>query len=462
MQRILVVDDNAAMCEVLDEALREQGYAVETTTSSEQGAEFLRRCSYNLLITDLKMPGIDGLELLRIARAENAAIEAIMITAFGTVESAVEAMKRGAADFVLKPFPVAEIELKVARLLERQRLHCENLLLREELKEHYNFAELTGHSTGMKRVYDLTRRAAPTDSPVLLRGETGTGKELVARAVHAYSRRATRPFIKVNCSAIPEGLLESELFGHEKGAFTGAIARKDGRFISADTGTIFLDEIGDMPVAMQAKMLRVLQDGEFERVGGTERIKTNVRIIAATNMNLEEAIKDGRFREDLYFRLNVIPIFIPPLRERKDDIPDLLAYCLHKFNVVCRKKVTIIDEEAKKGLVNYRWPGNVRELENIIERAVVLCNEDRISMDLIPHEILSATAGKPADIISEMKSDFSISLTDNVDAYEKALIVSALKQSSGNQLKAAKLLQVNRTTLQYKLQKHGIVAKENV
>jgi len=209
-------------------------------------------------------------------------------------------------------------------------------------------------------------------------------------------------------------------------------------------------------------MLRVLQDGEFERVGGTERIKTNVRIIAATNMNLEEAIKDGRFREDLYFRLNVIPIFIPPLRERKDDIPDLLAYCLHKFNVVCRKKVTIIDEEAKKGLVNYRWPGNVRELENIIERAVVLCNEDRISMDLIPHEILSATAGKPADIISEMKSDFSISLTDNVDAYEKALIVSALKQSSGNQLKAAKLLQVNRTTLQYKLQKHGIVAKENV
>ena len=462
MTRILVVDDNAAMCEVLQEAFREKGYAVETTTSSEQGAEYLRRRSYNLLVTDLKMPGIDGLELLRLARAENASLEAIMITAFGTVESAVEAMKRGAADFILKPFSVAEIELKVEKLIERQRLKGENLLLREELKGHYNFAELIGHSAGMKRVYDLVARAAPTDSPVLLRGETGTGKELVARALHAYSRRAQRPFIKVNCSAIPHGLMESELFGHEKGSFTGAIARKDGRFIVADTGTIFLDEIGEMPLAMQAKMLRVLQDGEFERVGGTEPVKTNVRIIAATNRNLEEAIKKGGFREDLFFRLNVIPIVIPPLRDRREDIPDLLAYCLHKFNVVCRKRITTIAEVVKEGMLNYQWPGNVRELENIIERATVLSSDEIITPDLIPHEILTASAGKPAGEATGKGQENAGGLVLMVNNYERGLVEAAMREAGNNQIKAAKLLQINRSTLQYKLQKYGLTGREDV
>lgn len=458
MKRILVVDDNAAMCEVLAEALGEKGYAVETTTSSEQGADFLRRRGYNVLITDLKMPGIDGLELLRLARTENAALEAIMITAFGTVESAVEAMKRGASDFILKPFSVAEIELKVEKLLERQRLQSENLLLREELQEHFNFAELIGHSAGMKKIYDLVRRAAPTDSPVLLRGETGTGKELVARALHAYSRRAKRAFVKVNCSAIPHGLLESELFGHEKGAFTGAVARKDGRFIVADQGTIFLDEIGEMPAAMQAKLLRVLQDGEFMRVGGTETVSTDVRIIAATNRNLEDDIRNGVFREDLFFRLNVIPMELPPLRERREDIPDLMAYCLHKFNILCRKQVKEIAEEVQRGFSNYAWPGNVREMENIIERAVVLCNGERIGTENIPAEILTSTARKPAE---KKGYDLSAGLTELVEQFEKEIIGHALRESDGSQIRAAKLLQLNRSTLQYKLQKYGITGRND-
>jgi len=457
MANILVVDDNRAMCEVLEEALHEKGYRVDATTSSEEGAEFLRRHSYNILITDLKMPGIDGLEMMKIAREENASIEALVITAFGTVETAVQAMKDGASDFILKPFPVTEIELKVAKLLERQRLRSENLLLREELKNHYDFGNLIGRSESMKKVYDTIQRVAVTNSPILIRGETGTGKELVARALHGFSRRASRPFIKVNCSALSPGLLESEMFGHEKGSFTGATARKEGRFMLADAGTIFLDEIGEMPGPMQAKLLRVLQDGEFERVGGVETIRADVRIIAATNRDLEQAMQNGTFREDLFFRLNVIPIEIPPLRERLEDIPDLLAYCLHKYNITCAKQIEGFEPGIEQNLLKYRWPGNIRELENIVERAVVLCDGNTVPLRLLPKEILAKNAKNLAE--NGVDVDYSQGLNPLVECYESGIIDTALRKAGGSQVKAAKLLKVNRSTLQYKIQKYGLGKK---
>src|SRR3954468_3759720 len=380
MANILIVEDEPRMRRLLEISLTEDGHSVHTSADAESGLLHLRKVSADLVVTDLKLPGMNGLEFLQEGKRLNPALPFIVMTAYGSVETAVDAMKAGASDYVLKPFTMAEMKLVINKELDVQQVRDENMRLKEALGKRYHFQNIVGHSKKMQEVLALVERVAPTNSTVLIGGESGVGKDLIARAIHQNSRRASGPFIKINSTAIPDTLFESELFGFERGAFTGALASKPGKFELADKGTLFLDEIGDVPAAIQAKLLRVLQEREFERLGGTKTLKVDIRMLAATNRDLRAALEEGTFREDLYYRLNVVPVDIPPLREHKEDIPELVRLFLSRFAADSGRKISGVQPEALKLLVDHHWPGNVRELQNIIERATALAQGDVIEV----------------------------------------------------------------------------------
>ncbi|MCL6634407.1 MAG: sigma-54 dependent transcriptional regulator [Peptococcaceae bacterium] len=447
--KILVIDDEEHMCWALERAMRQEGYQVFTATRGQQGLDLIREEAPSLVILDLKMPEMDGMEVLRRAKEMQPKLPVIILTAHGTIETAIEAMKMGAADFITKPFDLDELKIVIKKALMISQLVTEVSFLRSELAKRYG--QIIGKSQAIKDIVQLIERVAASNATVLITGESGTGKEVVAVSIHQSSPRRDMPFVAVNCAALPEHLLESELFGHEKGAFTGAVARKMGRFELADRGTIFLDEIAEMPLSMQAKLLRFLQEKTFERVGGTETIKVDVRVIAATNRNILEAIEKGDFREDLYYRLNVIPIHLPPLRERKEDIPLLAEHFLNKFQHTYL--VNKISPAAMEMLCNYHWPGNIRELQNVIERAAIICQGSEIQPVHLPKELQMPQRTAPA------ANGLVINFPDegiSLEEVEKELIIKALEKSGRNQTRAAQLLGITRSALLYRMQKHGI------
>jgi DNA-binding NtrC family response regulator len=448
MPAILIVEDEAKMRRLLELNLGEEGFTTLAAGDAETGLKLLRESSVDLVVTDLKLPGMNGLEFLQAIKHQHAALPVIVMTAFGTVETAVEAMKAGASDYVLKPFSLAEMRMVIHKELDVHKLREENRSLREALGKRYTHPNVVARSPKMQEVLATVERVAPTNSTVLLGGESGVGKDLIARAIHEKSRRARGPFIKINSSAIPENLLESELFGYEKGAFTGATSSKPGKFELADKGTLFLDEIGDVPPAIQVKLLRVLQEREFERLGGTRTVKVDVRLIAATNRDLRAALEEGTFREDLYYRLNVVPIDIAPLRERKEDIPDLASLFMERFCGGASEPVKGIAPEAVRILVNYHWPGNVRELQNIIERACALAKGDVIE----PADIHLDT--RPVRAGSSENHFLPEGMT--LERWEDEMIHEALRRASGNKSQAARLLGLSRNALRYRLSKIGI------
>jgi two-component system response regulator PilR (NtrC family) len=448
--RILIVDDEESLREFLSIMLHREGYQVDTAVDGGQAAAHLREHSYDLVISDINMPRMGGMELLRHIKERTPETVVLMITAFSTTEQAVEAMKQGAYDYITKPFKNEEIRLVVKNALERRELRQENLALKEELGKRYSFEGLVGKSKAMQDVITLIRKVAPSQVKVLITGESGTGKELVARAIHFQSERRNHPFIPINCGAIPENLLESELFGHEKGAFTGAIRQKPGLFEAAAGGTIFLDEIGELPPLMQVKLLRVLQEHEFRRVGGTQSVQVDVRVIAATNRHLEEAVALGSFREDLYYRFNVIRIDLPSLRSRREDIPLLIDYFWERFTGQPHIKV---EEEAMRRLIDYQWPGNVRELENVIERATVLGHAGKITLDCLPPHLMTGVSGgiAPLTDIPESGMDLDAWLGE----IEKELLLKALARTNGVRKAAAELLGITFRSIRYRLAKYG-------
>lgn len=386
-ESILIVDDEKNYLLVLEDLLIEEGYQVYTADSATKGLELAGAHELNTVITDMKMPGMDGMAFLERLHSRHPDLPVIMMTAYGTVEKAVEAMRKGAFDYVLKPFKNEELKLTIQKALNHYRLVCQNRYLSEQLKERYHYSNIIGKSASMQRIYELIEKVAPTKATVLITGESGTGKELIARAIHFNSQRRDLPFITVNCGALPENLLESELFGHEKGAFSGAVAQRKGRFELAHEGTLFLDEISEMSTPLQVKLLRVLQEMEFERVGGSQTLKVDVRMVAASNRVLKVEVDAGRFRSDLFYRLNVVHVQLPPLRERKDDIPLLVNHFLAKYKPAASSSPVPIASEAMRCLLDYSWPGNIRELENVIERAVILSNTDRIEAKDLPAEV---------------------------------------------------------------------------
>ncbi|MGV8075209.1 MAG: sigma 54-interacting transcriptional regulator, partial [Syntrophobacteraceae bacterium] len=386
MQTILIVDDEKNYLLVLEDLLSEEGYQVMTADTALKGLEVARTCDLDVLVTDMKMPGMDGMALLDGIHKHKPDLPVIMMTAFGSVEKAVEAMKKGAFDYILKPFKNDELKLTVRKAVQHHVLIRRNRYLTQELQERYQFSNIIGKSASMQRIYELIEKVAPSKATVLVTGESGTGKELIARAIHFNSTRGDHPFITVNCGALPENLLESELFGHEKGSFTGAVSQRKGRFELAHEGTLFLDEISEMSTPLQVKLLRVLQEMEFERVGGAQTIKVDVRIVAASNRDLKAEVAEGRFRSDLFYRLNVVHVQIPPLRERTDDIPLLANHFLEKYTSGAGRASLSIDAEVMRRLLEYSWPGNVRELENVIERAVILSSGDSIVLMDLPSE----------------------------------------------------------------------------
>jgi DNA-binding NtrC family response regulator len=453
MPRILIVEDEAKMRRLIEMNLGQAGYAISAAADAESALTLLREEPVDLVVTDLRLPGMNGLEFLHAVKRTNAALPVIVMTAYGTVETAVEAMKAGASDYVLKPFSLEELKLLVQKELDVRRLRDENRSLREALGQRYEFKNIIARSPQMQEVLGTVARVAPTNSTVLLGGESGVGKDLVARAIHQHSRRASGPFVKINSTAIPENLLESELFGYEKGAFTGAINSKPGKFELADKGTLFLDEIGDVPPSTQVKLLRVLQEREFERLGGTKTLKVDVRLVAATNRDLRAALEQGTFREDLYYRLNVVPISIPPLREHKQDIPYLVDHFIERFVRDSGKVIEGITPAAMKKLMDFHWPGNVRELENIIERAVALSSNpvldfSDIQLDLSPSRALRVTNG--AGNVPFVPDGLTL------EQYEDEIIREALRRAGGNKSQAARSLGLSRNALRYRLSKMGV------
>ncbi|MGH9351059.1 MAG: sigma-54-dependent transcriptional regulator [Terriglobia bacterium] len=450
MATILVVEDETKMQRLLELSLSAEGYTTRQASEAETALKLLHQEKFDLVITDLKLPGMDGLEFLQAVKHADAHLPVILMTAFGTVETAVQAMKAGASDYVLKPFALEEMKLIVRKELNLRRLQEENRSLREALGQRYEFKNIIARSPKMQEVLAVADRVAPSNSTVLLGGETGAGKDMIARAIHQHSRRSAGPFVKINCAAIPENLLESELFGYERGAFTGAVIAKPGKFELADKGTIFLDEIGDVPPAMQVKLLRVLQEREFERLGGTKTLKVDVRLVAATNRDLRAALEQGTFREDLYYRLNVVPINIPPLREHKEDIPDLVRYFLERFAGEAGKQINGLTPAALKMLMDFHWPGNVRELENIIERAVALSRTPEIDapdiqLDLSPPKPLAngSTGPFPPPGVT-------------LEQFEDEIIRESLRRAGGNKSHAARQLGLSRNALRYRLSKMGV------
>jgi len=433
---------------LLELDLAEAGFQTLSAPDAEAALDLLRKERVDLVLTDLKLPGMTGLEFLQAAKQIHAALPVVVMTAYGTIETAVEAMKAGAADYVLKPFSLAEIRMVVEKELASGRLRQENRELREALGQRYDYPNVAARSAKMQEVLALVERIAPTTSTILLGGESGVGKDLIARLIHQRSSRAAGPFIKINSTAIPENLLESELFGYEKGAFTGAATTKPGKFELADKGTLFLDEIGDVPPPTQVKLLRVLQEREFERLGGTRIIKVDVRLIAATNRDLRAALEQGTFREDLYYRLNVVPIDIPPLREHKEDIPDLVNLFLARHAKDSSTTLNGIAPEALRKLADFHWPGNVRELENIIERACALANGPVLeAADIHLDSARSKAHDGAAPLLPEGKT---------LDQWEDEIIREAYRRSHGNKSQAARLLGLSRNALRYRLEKIGI------
>ncbi len=453
--KILIADDHELSRENLAEVLKNCGYEVKAVEDGRQARDAVLEDKYDIVITDLKMPYVDGLQLLEYIHEINYESIVIIITGHGTINTAVAAMKLGAFDYITKPLRDDLVALAVERALSFAKLRNENLALRRNLKKKYDFDKMIGYSDGMKKVFDTIEKVATSDSTVMIYGESGTGKELVARAIHFNSERSDASLVAVNCGAIPEELLESELFGHEKGAFTGAIRSRIGRFELANGGTIFLDEIGDMSPALQVKVLRVLQEKQFERIGGVKTLQVDVRIIAATNQDLEKAIEEKRFREDLFYRINVIPVNIPPLRERKVDIPILANHFLRKFNKLKRRAVNEISAVAMECLLKYPWPGNVRELENLIEMLVVLKEDGTIDASDLPDKIAVSCAQIQSRNDIEITDD-GIDLNLLIDNFERDLLSRALEKAGGAKNKAAKLLNLNRTTFVEKLKRFKI------
>ncbi|MCK9210109.1 MAG: sigma-54 dependent transcriptional regulator [Ignavibacteriaceae bacterium] len=446
---LLIVDDEQGQREILSGYLKKKGYAVYTAGSGEEGIRLAQRNAIDIIISDFKMPDKTGIEVLEAVKIINPEISFVMVTAFGTVENAVKAMRLGAYDYLAKPIDLDELDLLLERIIENKNLKSENQYLKQQLEERFKISSIISQSPRMEEAISLAARVAESKATVLITGENGTGKEVLAKAIHFISPRKNHAFIAVNIPALSENLMESELFGHERGAFTGADKMKKGRFELADKGTIFLDEIGDVPLPMQVKLLRVLQEQQIERVGSTETIPIDVRIIAATNQNLEKKIKDGTFREDLFYRLNIVAIKIPPLRERKEDILPLIEFFLTKYAKENNKAAFSVSKEAIDFLMKYSYPGNVRELENSIERAVVLARGNTITQ----HDLPLSIKGFVAEKTNELQEGTLIEL---VETLEKNLIVDALSKSNGNQTQAGKLLGLTERNLRYKLQKYGI------
>jgi len=451
--RILVVDDERSMREVLFSMLKNEGYDVTVAEGGEAAIEAVRRETFDAILTDVRMPKIDGLQVLKATKDLSPNTVVIMITAFGSSETAVEAMKLGAYDYITKPFKYDEVTLNIKRALERKRLRDENLNLKQRLETQYRFENIIGKSAKIVAVFDTIRKIADSQSTVMITGESGTGKELVAQAIHVNSHRRDKPFTSVNCGAIPEGLMESELFGHVKGAFTGAVANKVGLFSAADAGTLFLDEITEIPSLLQVKLLRAIQEREIRRVGDTKDIKVDVRLIAATNKDLESAVGEGTLREDLFYRLNVIPIHLPSLRERPEDIPLLAAHFLQKFGRQLGREVRGVSAEALTLLEQYHWPGNIRELENVVERALVLGTGEMLTEESLPESVRRQRQPRGVDLdLPEAGLDLDATL----DQIERGLIEKALERTKGVQTRAAELLRLSFRQFRYKLQKRKL------
>lgn len=446
-KRVLVVEDEDKLRRIVELQLLDAGFEVDKAARAEEALPLIDRA--DLILTDYKLPGMTGLEMLQIIRRQNSVIPVIVMTAFGTIENAVEAMKAGAADFLPKPFSLDHLTTVVNKALEVRNLRDENVRLKEELGQKYNWDNIVGRSPVMQQIFASVMRVAPSRATVLLAGESGVGKDLIARAIHFHSPRRDRPFVKINCTALPENLMESELFGYEKGAFTGANMSKAGKFEQADSGTVMLDEIGDVPGNIQVKLLRVLQEREVERLGSNKTLHIDVRVIAATNRDLRAALEDGTFREDLYYRLNVVPIEVPPLRDRKEDIPYLVKFFVAKLSPENGGRVRSITDAAIDKLMQYSWPGNVREIENVIERSIVMtmgerldADDIRLDMSLRPRTQAAGEIGLPEGM--------------SLDAYEQELIRNALKQANNNKSQAARILGLTRNSLRYRLTQMGI------
>jgi len=444
--RILAVDDEKNILKTVSMTLKESGYDTDTALTAEEAIEKFNHDSFDLIISDLKLPGKSGIEFLEYVKSKNPEIPVIMITAFGTIENAVEAMKKGAFNYLTKPVNPDELVTVVGEAIEKYELRKENITLKSELREKYSFQNIIGKSALMQEVFDIIATVSKTQSSVLIVGESGTGKELVARAIHYDSNRAEHPFVTIDCAAIPAEIMESELFGHEKGAFTGAHERKIGLLEHGNKGTVFLDEIGELDPNLQKKLLRFIQEKEILRVGGINRIKLDVRIIAATNKDLEKEVEGGNFREDLFYRLNVVTIHMPPLRNRKDDIPLLANHFLEKLNSIEGKLINGFDDDVMEAFMCYDWPGNVRELENVIERAYVLCPNVTINKKYLHPKLL--------ELIQEEREEFN---EMNLIETEKKLIIKALNNTSWNQSRAAEILGISRKQLRTKMKRHNLL-----
>jgi len=455
-RRVLVVDDEENFRHILSVILKKERYEVETASNGEEALQKVLNATFDQVLCDIRMPGMDGLDFLKEVKKMEMDANVIMMSAYGTLDTAVEAMKLGAYDYVSKPFKPDEIILTLKKAEERERLRKENELLRKEVKKEYSFDNIVSKNEKMQGIFEVIQKVAQYKSTILITGESGTGKELVARALHYHSDRSQSPFMPVNCGAIPENLLESELFGHAKGAFTDAIRTKKGLFEEADGGTLFLDEIGELPPQLQVKLLRVLQDGEIRRVGESKAIQIDIRIVAATVKDLLKEVNEGRFRDDLFYRLNVLLIHIPPLRERKEDIPLLVTHFMKKHSQSLGKTVVGIDPKALEVLINYKWHGNVRELENTIERAIVLADAENIELQNLPHDIQNFEERVEVTPLGE--EEYSIKRGSKV--LETILIKRALKKTRGNHTHAARLLEISHRALLYKIKDYGIVESE--
>jgi len=461
--RILVVDDEMIVCESCQRILEEEGYEVETALSGKEAFKKMKENPFDIVITDLKMPEIDGMEVLRKFRKEYPDAIVIMITGFGTVQTAVEALKMGAFDYIPKPFTPDEVSIVVKKALEKRDLLLENIYFRQELQEKYGFHNIVGKSKKMQEIYQIIGKVAPTDSTVLIYGQSGTGKELIARAVHFNSPRRDKQFVPVDCAVLSENLLESELFGHVRGSFTGAVTTKPGLFEVADGGTVFLDEVGNISLSIQAKLLRVLQEGEFTPVGGTKAKKVDIRLIAATNKDLVRMIKEDTFREDLYYRLNIVPIYLPPLKERQEDIPLLSVHFLKKYAEEMGKTIKGFTPEAMEKLMIYSWPGNVRELENMIERTVVMIEEEMVRQEhlILPgqkeKEGLSEHIPMTGEELKEIKKKLREKVVEDI---ERTFVLNALERHNWNVTRAAEEVGMLRTNFQALMRKYNLRARE--
>ena len=454
MDKILVLDDERSLCELLKVVFQKEGYEVLTTPSAKKAIEIAQGDDIDVVVSDIKLPEMNGLEVLKRLRKIKPELPVLMITAYGTIKEAVEALKMGAYDYIIKPFDVEELKVIVAKALETKRLQDENVRLRKELKDKYSLESMIGKSKKMQEIYSLIEKIAPTETTVLIQGESGTGKEMAARAIHYLSLRREKPFVTINCGALPESLLESELFGHVKGAFTDAVTDKKGMFEVADKGTLFLDEVGEMSPITQVKLLRTLQERKIRRVGGTEEIPIDVRIISATNQDLKKKIKEGFFREDLYYRLNVLSLEMPPLRERKEDIPLLVNHFLQKYCQKLGRGMKRVAPEVYNIFESYPWPGNIRELENVIERVVAIEERETITTSCLPKELLQP---EKREIDLEIKPGFR--LNETIEAITRDYVQKALEMSRGKLKEAAELLGVNYRSIRYLVDKFDLKAE---